>query len=1220
MGKKTGLKAEIEALSRDKQTNLHKGRYEEVAKICNYLGELLTREERYEDAISEHETELEMCEKTRDRMGKAVANRKIGECLCAMGDYEKALRFQQKHLTIARDLNSDLEQQRAHATIGRTYMCRAEGTDELRDSVQKAREAFNASLNFAVVLKGEMEPAEYALMVGRIYLNLGILAEMSGSMLRAVKHLKEARAMMKDSKLPEEELKCVSMLASVSLNLGELEPALDLAQMSYTLAKQVRNRTAIAEALVLRAGIALESEKFIEARHCLKKVLKAKSGNEEFRPRARKMLSTIPKLQAALRQLATADPGEDDRIKLLDALADRYCSVECYFTALRFYRQTLEAAKAAGKSASELAVIYVSLTQTSVDLKNFADAIRYSREEIKLRNDPGQRCRTWLNIADYVERKEGGGGGSGGGDATMSIVEIGQRALAEAEKSGRSRLILESLRYLQAVYRGLGDVDKVDEMEDRMRTVMPVDEDSESDVESEGKSRASSPDTEDFSSLTESDGDIDAGEEKSNASMAARRGGQYKVRRNEKGETLLHTAVINGSLKRVKQLIAAGHPVNERDNCGWLPIHEAANHNHLEIATYLIEHNASLNDRGLKGCNGLTPMLDAAYSGNLDMVRLLFNRGAVVTAKDGDGKTVVDALMAWRKENFTDVRQSMDAQTQTQFDELVGSLQAAMIQSGMRPDQLRNSDGPANQSSGSKTRPPSGLTGSKCNTDPRSSRVGRSPSPDIHADGAKSYQAAIDGVKGTSFRRRQEKRKRALSPVVDPTNDALVRSEEFVGDDWLIEDVTTSDGPHISREAGGLLFTSGVRCPTEKRKPSSFVKPASRTSTLSRKTPATGIEDHDIVCLDGTKPSRSGVDLEFIEPEPDWQRNLPASSGSSSTTSLLRPPSPAISTTSSTPILVPPVTSVVAPAPPPQPTSIGRMRVRIEELVIIVPIAQGHDRTIGWLAEEAAVRYCNMKGIKPVLQLKTSDGAVLSTVDLVRDVVAQSEDVVGFPLSWHNPPVRERYAKCCAAAGVPEMRNLRQALVTACETGVLCLSDLNVTASSAGPVFNSLQFQSNIRQINLEANPIGDAAFQILLAVLPSLPNLTHLGLANTDLTNNSLDALKRLLITHQASSRSLQFLSELNLSHNDFSDDGMGSLTDIVSELPCLTALTLDDCGFTRCFLDRQEDSFRAAFAKLPRLRSVSFAWNNLEAEGVARLLSVLPANVKPLHYCTTF
>jgi NF-kappa-B inhibitor-like protein 2 len=198
MVKRSGTKAEIEALSRDKQSNLHKGRYKEVAEICNYLGELLMREERYQDAISEHETELEMCEKSKDDLGKAIANRKIGECYCAMGDFEKALRFQQKHLTISRQINSDIEQQRAYATIGRTYMCRAEGTDELADSLRKAKEAFNCSLNFAIILKDEMEASEYSLMVGRLFLNLGILSEMNGSMLGAIKYLKVRGVRMKN--------------------------------------------------------------------------------------------------------------------------------------------------------------------------------------------------------------------------------------------------------------------------------------------------------------------------------------------------------------------------------------------------------------------------------------------------------------------------------------------------------------------------------------------------------------------------------------------------------------------------------------------------------------------------------------------------------------------------------------------------------------------------------------------------------------------------------------------------------------------------------------------------------------------------------------------------------------------------------------------------------------------------------------------------------------
>jgi tetratricopeptide (TPR) repeat protein len=302
--------------------------------------------------------------------------------------------------------------------------------------------------------------------------------------------------MMKDSKLQEEEFKCVSLLGSISLNMGDLESAENLAATAYALAKQLKNKPAIAESLLLRASIALESEKFMEARHCLKKILKNKAFCEENKPKTKKMLAVSAKLQFSLQRLK-GQVGGDEEIRLLDSLADDYCSVECFYSALRYYKRMLDAAKNSEKSSSELAAIFVSLAQTSADLKNYADAIRYAREEVNLRDDPEQRCRTWLNIADYSHRMEDG-------DAA-GIVEIYEKAIKEAQPSGKTKLLARCLRYQQTVFRGMDDLEKVDDLETRIREIKPT-EDGESEEEDEDAlSRASSPDTPNCSSLTESD-------------------------------------------------------------------------------------------------------------------------------------------------------------------------------------------------------------------------------------------------------------------------------------------------------------------------------------------------------------------------------------------------------------------------------------------------------------------------------------------------------------------------------------------------------------------------------------------------------------------------------------------------------------------------------------------------------------------------------------------
>ncbi|XP_068524572.1 tonsoku-like protein [Anas acuta] len=59
----------------------------EEAALCNQLGELLASHGRYEEALEEHRHELRLLEAAGDRLGCAVAHRKVGERLAELGRY-----------------------------------------------------------------------------------------------------------------------------------------------------------------------------------------------------------------------------------------------------------------------------------------------------------------------------------------------------------------------------------------------------------------------------------------------------------------------------------------------------------------------------------------------------------------------------------------------------------------------------------------------------------------------------------------------------------------------------------------------------------------------------------------------------------------------------------------------------------------------------------------------------------------------------------------------------------------------------------------------------------------------------------------------------------------------------------------------------------------------------------------------------------------------------
>ena len=114
-----------------------------------------------------------------------------------------------------------------------------------------------------------------------------------------------------------------------------------------------------------------------------------------------------------------------------------------------------------------------------------------------------------------------------------------------------------------------------------------------------------------------------------------------------RGETHLHVACIKGNFKMAKKLLEEGHPVNERDNLNWLPIHEASNYGHVELVELLIKYGAKVNDH----IGPITPLHDASQNGHFEVVKLLLKAGAMSYIFSQDGYTPLDYLCHYRETN-----------------------------------------------------------------------------------------------------------------------------------------------------------------------------------------------------------------------------------------------------------------------------------------------------------------------------------------------------------------------------------------------------------------------------------------------------------------------------------------------------------------------------------------------------------------------------------------
>jgi hypothetical protein len=73
-----------------------------------------------------------------------------------------------------------------------------------------------------------------------------------------------------------------------------------------------------------------------------------------------------------------------------------------------------------------------------------------------------------------------------------------------------------------------------------------------------------------------------------------------------------------------------------------MPLHSAAAARSVSIARLLLEHGARVNARQGRTDRGFTPLMEAAFNGQVEMVELLLGHGADPSMKDDDGKSAVD--------------------------------------------------------------------------------------------------------------------------------------------------------------------------------------------------------------------------------------------------------------------------------------------------------------------------------------------------------------------------------------------------------------------------------------------------------------------------------------------------------------------------------------------------------------------------------------------------
>ncbi|XP_067651878.1 tonsoku-like protein isoform X2 [Haliotis asinina] len=1006
------------------------------------------------------------------------------------------------------------------------------------------------------------------------------------------------------------------------------------------------------------------------AKHCLKKANKLGSATATEERRILQLFKSASKMEECSDELKKEDASLQQQFKLYEMLGDAAADAANFKQAIDFYLQMLACGEQLLISKKERIPIYVSLAQTFADNKQFAKAVEYYKKELACRtDDPEQICRTWLNIAEAEEL---------GGSSYEKISQCYLSAFEFARKAKNRKLqiqVLKSLLEVQKVFKQKTHQQQTEDKLLKLRNKYGIssgDELSDSEVDTQQSEEDGNLS---IAELTESDcSDEELSAPSTTGSI--RRRVQTKPKVNEKGETQLHRACIEGNLKKVKTLLEKGHPVNPRDYCGWIPLHEAANHDHYEVVKCLLEHGATVNDRGGKHCGGITPLIDAANCGNTEVIKILLQHGANIHNKDDDGQTALDCLRAW----YQRCEDTLSREVMLSYAHV-----EAMLSDGMKGGQMPRS----NFRSLDKSRPPAALdlydddssresqtfpevkvTVKRKRTSTGGSKSSRAvitsdseggnsdeevavlsetanqefyPNPRLedlgpHRSATDNYRHAMTGIGSASQRAavRGPAYHNSVTPKSHTDSSALLDADDFVGDDWLIDDIQPQKRKKL--DIGGVFSTSGSRksgladstrqkCDMSKRK--GFViddvdEDSGASDNLLEAAPSNpdvlNVDDFtDDFVVSGSSVNNDGIiqnpslanrsklstkskprQMKLTNFTTQENRSTLNSASIYQTENIEFEPSQNGFSTMS----CPPSSSHQSEAL--TSTGVMRLKVTIDGQMLLVPVPDAN-QSISWLAQDVARRYEKIHQKKPLVTLRTRDGAILSPDDVVCMVLSNKEVVDAVVDSWDMQPLHERYMQACRLTRAVEYRNIVTLLQSCDSTGCLSLRSLALRSTQIHPVCRALEGQNNMKHLDLQSNRLGDNGMSTLSKSVCSLPGLTYLNLCGNNITAVGLKTFTDTLQAgNQSGRRPVQSLVTLAFSHNPIGDNSTSCLATLLSCLPSLTDLTLSACQLTAKFFS-QNRLVLADAMQASNLQKLDISKNRLGSLGLEQLLKCL-------------
>jgi ankyrin repeat protein len=128
----------------------------------------------------------------------------------------------------------------------------------------------------------------------------------------------------------------------------------------------------------------------------------------------------------------------------------------------------------------------------------------------------------------------------------------------------------------------------------------------------------------------------------------------------------IHYATSNGSLQMAKFLFEKGASVNDKDNKEKSLLHKAVSRGKEDIAEFLLNNGADLN---AKDQEGKTPIHNIALSRNVELLKFLIDKGADLTIEDNAGYTPEAYMKLYAPEMLEVLQQESSDKSKIKLDQ-----------------------------------------------------------------------------------------------------------------------------------------------------------------------------------------------------------------------------------------------------------------------------------------------------------------------------------------------------------------------------------------------------------------------------------------------------------------------------------------------------------------------------------------------------------------------